>query len=205
MIGWMFALAVIVTVNGAVLLAARMAARKYDVALPLNRSVGAAILCVVCVAQVFIVARQADDLQHWALVVALSAAVACAVTDAITGFVFDAVTLPALAIIILLRAFGHSFMPALLGAAAGGVTLGFLYAITRGRGLGFGDVKLACCIGAALGPADTVMSLWFAFVAGGGYAVFMLLTRRARLGDAVYFAPYLTGGMIAVELYRLGR
>lgn len=202
---WLVALAVIVMLDGAMVLAARMAARKHGLGLPLNKNACAAILCVVCVAQAFIIAHQGPSLQNWALVVALSAAVVCAVTDAMTGFVFDAVTLPALVIVTVLRAFGHVFMPALLGAVAGGATLGVLYAMTRGRGLGFGDVKLSCCIGAALGPADTMMSLWFAFVAGGAYAAFMLLTRRARIGDSVYFAPYLAGGMVVVELYRLGR
>lgn len=205
MIRWVLAFVLFVMVNGAMMLTARMAARKYDVALPLNKSVTAGILWMVCVAQAFIIVHQGGALQSWALVLALSAAVVCAVTDAMTGFVFDAVTLPTVVIVMLLRASGRGFVPALLGAAAGGATLGILYAITRGRGLGFGDVKLASCIGAALGPADTMMSLWLAFVAGGAYAAFMLLTRRARFGDTVYFAPYLTGGMIVVELCRLGR
>jgi leader peptidase (prepilin peptidase)/N-methyltransferase len=71
-----------------------------------------------------------------------------------------------------------------------------------GRGLGLGDAKLACCIGAALGPSDGLASLGIAFVLGGAYAGFLLVSRRGRRSDAVPFAPYLAFGTVLMSLYR---
>lgn len=80
-----------------------------------------------------------------------------------------------------------AFWGGLLGA---GLLLG-LWAITRGRGLGFGDVKLMLPLGMLFGPAGTLVLLFLAFTVGGAVAVYLLLTKRATLKTAVPFGPYL--------------
>lgn len=76
-----------------------------------------------------------------------------------------------------------------------------LYALTHGRGLGLGDAKLACCIGAATGAANGLESLGTAFVLGGTYAAYLLASKRARRKDELRFAPYLAAGLAAVALH----
>lgn len=138
------------------------------------------------------------------LVITLAAVTVSAVTDAGTGYIFDAVTLPALVLILAVAFFSHhSSSAAATGALAAGGPLILLYAITLGRGLGLGDVKLACCIGAGLGARDALLSLALAFVIGGAYAALLLITRRGSRGDEMRFAPYMAAGVLALCLYRV--
>lgn len=132
----------------------------------------------------------------------LGAAAISAVTDLQTGYVFDAVTMPALCITLVAAGMSGHFNAAVLGGCASGAVLYALHIVTRGRGLGLGDVKLACCIGSALGVAGGLRALQTAFVLGGAYAGYSLLSRRAKFGDAVRFAPFLFAGMLITTMER---
>jgi leader peptidase (prepilin peptidase)/N-methyltransferase len=125
-----------------------------------------------------------------------------AITDTQSGYVFDAVTLPALGAMLAVSALHQDFSGAFFGACAAAALVGAMYAATFGRGIGLGDVKLSACIGAALGAADALASLGTAFVLGGVYASFMLATGRAHRGDSVRFGPYIAAGMALVILHR---
>lgn len=129
---------------------------------------------------------------------ALGCAGICAATDLATGYVFDAVTLPSLVALFIAAALNARFTGAVAGTLAAGGALAALHFVTRGRGLGFGDVKLACCIGAAFGAARALRCLQIAFVLGGVYAVALLLLRKAKRGDEIRFAPFLFTALLAV-------
>lgn len=134
--------------------------------------------------------------------IALICCAVAAITDAQTGYVFDSVTLPSLAAVLAIAAFTGSLELALGGALCAGGCLGFLWIVTRGRGLGGGDVKLACCIGAASGITGGLTVLAIAFVAGGAYAAYLLATGRAKRGTEMRFAPYLAASLAALFLMR---
>ncbi|MEK7163798.1 MAG: prepilin peptidase, partial [Patescibacteria group bacterium] len=52
-----------------------------------------------------------------------------------------------------------------------------------------------------LGFPKIINALWFAFVIGGIYGAYLLLTRQAKLKTAVPFGPFLIlGGWIAYTL-----
>jgi prepilin signal peptidase PulO-like enzyme (type II secretory pathway) len=155
--------------------------------------------CLAFVLQLTVALR--GDWSGVPVIVLLGTAIVCAATDAATGYVFDGVTIPALLAILELQ-LSIGATPALIGTAIGGGVLFALYAGTFGRGLGLGDVKLACCIGAGLGSEGVSFALGFAFVVGGAYAAYLLLTRRGARGDEIPFAPYLASGTLAVALYR---
>jgi prepilin signal peptidase PulO-like enzyme (type II secretory pathway) len=138
-----------------------------------------------------------------AFIVLLSAGTVAAATDAAGGYVFDAVTLPALAVLLSIAAFAHQLPGAAVGAGIAGGAMFALYAVTLGRGLGLGDVKLACCAGAGLGAYSGLISLGVAFVLGGLYAAFLLITRRGSRGDEIRFAPYMAAGIGALALCRM--
>lgn len=152
--------------------------------------------------QVLAGSQHANAFAAFGIIISIGAVVVCGVTDAQTGYVFDAITLPSGMAVLAFAAANSSLTTAALGAAAGAGSLGFLYAITRGGGLGLGDVKLGCCIGAPLGASDGLTSVGLAFVLGGMYASYLLITRRAGRGDAVRFAPYLAAGMLLITIYR---
>jgi leader peptidase (prepilin peptidase)/N-methyltransferase len=75
---------------------------------------------------------------------------------------------------------GNSFVSDhLLGAFIVGGFLFLVWLLTRGRGMGFGDVKLAVSMGLYLGVAEGLSAMAFAFWIGAVYALSML--GRSRL------------------------
>ncbi len=121
--------------------------------------------------------------------------------DARTGRIPDRVTRPTSAVALSLALASGIVTTAFWGALAVGGALVFLYVVTRGRGLGLGDVKLGTAIGVGLGPATGLVALGGAFVLGGAYASWLLMTRRARRSDAVRFGPFLAAGSIFAVLF----
>lgn len=188
--------------NAVFIATAAIVARREEIALDLRSATAAAILFLGLAAQMMMVAMRGETLTVAGLIVAVAAATVCAATDAGTGYVFDVVTLPALATICGIAFAQHELPAAFYGALAAGGAMAALYVLTLGRGLGFGDVKLACCVGGGLGIHDGILALALAFVLGGAYAAFLLLTRRGVPGDSVRFAPYLATGLATLALLR---
>jgi leader peptidase (prepilin peptidase)/N-methyltransferase len=135
---------------------------------------------------------------------AVCGATIAAAIDARTGYIPDRVTCATALLALAFAAVAGEAETALRGGAALGIAMGVLYAITRGRGLGLGDVKLAAAIGLGFGPGAGMLAVGAAFVLGGAYAVWLLVTRRARRGDAVRFGPFLAAGAFAAAIARCG-
>ena len=94
----------------------------------------------------------------------------------------------------------------LWGAALGGGFLLFLYLVTRGRGIGFGDVKLLVPLGFCFGPLGTATLLFLSFIAGGAYGSALLAARRATMKTAIPFGPFLIGAaLLLMQLPELPR
>ena len=128
---------------------------------------------------------------------ALGGTLAAAVVDARTGVIPDVLTRTT-ALAALGCAVANGLAPLACGGAyAVGGTLLALHLLTRGRGLGLGDVKLGTAIGAGFGPTAGMLALGAAFVLGGAYAGWLLLTHRARRSDAIRFGPFLAAGTVA--------
>jgi leader peptidase (prepilin peptidase) / N-methyltransferase len=72
----------------------------------------------------------------------------------------------------------------------------FLHKITKGRGMGFGDVKLAFLIGLILGFPRVVIALYLAFLTGALVGVILILIGKKRFKEAVPFGPFLAVGTI---------
>ena len=93
------------------------------------------------------------------------------------------------------------FIGALLGILTGGLPLliidKLVQVVLKKDGFGYGDVKLMAVCGVFLGWQLTLVAFFFAFVAGGMYASFLLITGRARRGDYIAFGPFLCTGTVA--------
>lgn len=88
----------------------------------------------------------------------------------------------------------------LVGAAVWGVVFGIL---TLLGGMGAGDTRLAPMVGAVtglLGSYATVMAIMIAFLAGGLWALVLLLGRRVGLKTHLAFGPFMCLGAFAVVL-----
>ncbi len=125
-----------------------------------------------------------------------------AITDSQTGYIFDALSGPTLCITVVCNALSGGLGASLFGVAYASAPLLALYVLSGRRGLGLGDVKLAACIGAALGPVCGLDAVGAAFVIGGCWGAYLLISRKASRGAVLHFAPYLCAGMALLVLYR---
>jgi leader peptidase (prepilin peptidase) / N-methyltransferase len=72
-----------------------------------------------------------------------------------------------------------------------------LWFFSKGRMMGFGDVKLALGMGWLLGLSSGVAALFLAFWIGGIIGLFLLAaTRTYKMRSQVPFAPFLIAGLI---------
>jgi leader peptidase (prepilin peptidase) / N-methyltransferase len=146
--------------------------------------------CIVLAAAAFTGSRTSD----LSALAAICGALACAAIDARTGIIPDPLTAATGLTALASAARNDAFGLALTGALIAGGALFALHLLTAGRGLGLGDVKLAAAIGLGLGPLGGITAVAGAFVLGGAFATWLLLTRRARRGSELRFGPFLAAG-----------
>ncbi len=104
-----------------------------------------------------------------------------------------------LGIPLLLIQSGESLKLGVLSMLAAGLFMLALALISRG-GMGGGDVKLAALLGLYLGPLNTGVALFSAFLIGGIGALFLLVIGLKGRKDAIPFGPYLSLGALLAEL-----
>lgn len=88
------------------------------------------------------------------------------------------------------------FIDHLLAAFGASAFFLLIVLITRGRGMGQGDIVLAFMIGMVLGIESTIASLFLAFLTGAVVSVFLIILGRKKFGNTVPFAPFLIFGFI---------
>ena len=74
---------------------------------------------------------------------------------------------------------------------------GFFYAIiiiTRGKGMGGGDVKLAFLMGLILGWPIILLAIFLAFILGSIAGIFLILIGKKKMGSMIPFGPFLIIG-----------
>jgi prepilin signal peptidase PulO-like enzyme (type II secretory pathway) len=72
--------------------------------------------------------------------------------------------------------------------------LGLLYLITKGKGMGLGDVKLAIFMGLFLGGWKTVLAFYVAFVVGALVSLVLMVFKKANKKTLIPFGPFLILG-----------
>lgn len=78
----------------------------------------------------------------------------------------------------------------------------FLFAITKGKGMGFGDVVYAFFMGLLLGFPNTVLGLYIAFLTGAGVSLILIVLKRKKLkGSTIPFGPFLVLGTYVVLVW----
>lgn len=147
-----------------------------------------------------------------AFLVLAAAGVLLTVIDADIRRLPDTITLPAYpAVAVLLvpaSLLGTAAVgwPGLLRAVLGAVAAAAVYLVlclAPGSQLGFGDVKLAGLLGLALGWlswATLAVGVVLGFAYGAGYALVLLLSRRAGLRTRIPFGPAMLAGALTAVL-----
>jgi leader peptidase (prepilin peptidase) / N-methyltransferase len=94
--------------------------------------------------------------------------------------------------------FGILFNP-LLAALGAALFFFAIFALSRGRAMGFGDVKLALLMGLFLGWPNIAVALFAAFVLGAAVGVVLMLLKKKGMKSEIPFGPFLiTGTFVAL-------
>jgi prepilin signal peptidase PulO-like enzyme (type II secretory pathway) len=92
----------------------------------------------------------------------------------------------------------------LLGMAVAGSFFGLLVFLSRGRGMGMGDVKLAAASGLILGWPDIGFATMSAFIFGGIIGGALLFRGKKHIKDKLPFAPFFVLGIVATVFFSFG-
>lgn len=142
------------------------------------------------------------------LLVLVSAGLALAVIDVHHHRLPNAIVLPLWPVTLLGLALAGwlgqavAWPSAIGGALTWTLVLGGIWVVTRGRGMGLGDVKVAPVLGAVLGWLGfgiAIFGLGLAFALGAVVGLVVVITGRRGLGSRIAFGPFLLlGAFIAV-------
>ncbi|NLV16654.1 MAG: prepilin peptidase, partial [Syntrophomonadaceae bacterium] len=120
-----------------------------------------------------------------------------AFTDIDEGIIPDVITYPGMLIGLAFSFFTIGIKSALIAMLGFGLIF-FLIAILSRGGMGGGDVKLVAVIGAFVGPINSVLVFIISSLAGGLWALGLLLFKGAGRKTEVRFGPFLAlAGFIA--------
>lgn len=89
-------------------------------------------------------------------------------------------------------------------AIAAVLSFGFffiLWFVTRGRGMGFGDVKLVVPLALLLGATNMLVALLLAFVLGAVVGLALIATKRGEMKTAIPFGPFLISATVISLLW----
>lgn len=76
-----------------------------------------------------------------------------------------------------------------------------IYLVTKGKGMGFGDVKLAFLMGLVLGFPKIIVAFYLAFLTGAFIGVILILGRKAKLKQKIAFGPFLSFSTLIAILW----
>ena len=142
-----------------------------------------------------VVTTHATQSQILLIAIVCVALVAIWITDTMRGIVPDAFTLGPLGLILVLAVWQHDWF-AFLSAGVPFVPFAIAAMLSRGRGMGWGDVKMVALGGALLGAQTAVLVFALACLA----AVVLSYARGHRSGP-IAFAPYLAAAIgLAIPL-----
>ena len=141
------------------------------------------------------------------LLIVFSGLIVIAVYDLRKMLIPDEILIPIAVIVFLYQIinalFKNSFGDfglALMGAAIFGGIILLLFVISKGKWMGFGDIKLAAFLGLALGFPQVLVGFLLAFLSGGLVGLILIAAGRKHLKDKVPFAPFMIFGF-AIALF----
>jgi len=86
-------------------------------------------------------------------------------------------------------------------ASAAGSSIFFmlLILISRGRGMGFGDVLLAFLFSLVCGFPSSTMMIFLSFVMGGSLSLLLLILGKKRFGQSLPFGPFMVTSSLILK------
>ena len=108
---------------------------------------------------------------------------------------FSTYILVGLSLFLLLINKENIFLYLLSAVGASGFLL-FLNLITKGKGMGLGDVKLAIFMGLFLGWPKILVAMYAAFISGAVVGVILIINKKAKRKTLIPFGPFLIFGTL---------
>lgn len=132
------------------------------------------------------------------LAIIIAVSVAIIFIDIEEGIIPDAlIVVFSLASVVLLVLTNEPFIPHILTGIGSFAFFMVLYLATKGKGMGFGDVKLSFAMGFLLGFPGIIIALYFAFLTGALVSVILIIWKKVKLkGGTIPFGPFLIGGSL---------
>jgi len=125
--------------------------------------------------------------------------------------ILDKLVLPAFGLILLLNLYtdlvhGYALKNSttILGLLGSLIVSGFFlvqYVLSKGKWIGFGDVKLGLFLGSLLGFSGSLLLLFLSYVSGGIVALGLLKFGKKSLSSPVPFGIFLAFSAIVTMLY----
>ncbi len=118
--------------------------------------------------------------------------------------ILDSVIFPAAVLILLLNtAIGwatgsaaHNFFQSFLGAISAAAPFYLLWFFSKGKWIGFGDVKFALFIGVVFPWPLWPVSLMLSFFIGGAFSSGLLMLKKKNLKSRIPFGTFLSVGAL---------
>jgi prepilin signal peptidase PulO-like enzyme (type II secretory pathway) len=96
----------------------------------------------------------------------------------------------------ILAGLGPDLLTGFLAGFGAAGFFGALVLVTRGKGMGLGDVKFGFLMGLVLGWPGVLIALYLAFLTGATAGVIMILAKKRRFGQTIPFGPFLVFGTL---------
>jgi prepilin signal peptidase PulO-like enzyme (type II secretory pathway) len=106
------------------------------------------------------------------------------IPDTLTFYLF------VLALIVTLF-YSGSFYSSMLTGFMTSLFLLILHLVTKGKGMGLGDVKLAIPVGMLLGWPAALVWVFLSFILGAAVGIILILFKKAKFGKRISFGPFL--------------
>jgi leader peptidase (prepilin peptidase)/N-methyltransferase len=138
----------------------------------------------------------------------------CAIVSALIVILFadmkyhiipDEMNIVLIFVALLMHIYMSSQISELLGFFGAGLAVGgsmlALFLITKGKGLGFGDVKFAFIMGFLLGLEGGFIALYISFILGGVISTILLLSKKSKMKTKIAFGPFLIIGTVSMIFF----
>lgn len=113
----------------------------------------------------------------------------------------DELTVPAIILGILVGfTIGREYRDILLGGILGAGFFLLQYAISRGRWIGGGDIRLGAVMGCALGVNALLLALFFSYCVGAIVGVILISSKQKRWKSHIPFGTFLTASTYVLLL-----
>ncbi|NIP33078.1 prepilin peptidase [Candidatus Saccharibacteria bacterium] len=118
------------------------------------------------------------------------------------GYILDRVSLPSIIIAFSVNILiGFSWHNLLLAAAIGSGFFLLQYAISRGKWIGGGDIRMGALMGFILGWPNVVVGLFLSYIVGSSVAVYLLARKKKKMGSTIAMGTFLAVGTVIAMLW----